>query len=278
MPNPMPMVQPQPSYQQQQLFTPPSTPPTQKESPIQFKDSFKQSSQSSHQSPHLLPQPSQPYSFNNNTSISPHSSINNNMNNNRKKSASAFPFSNIRVRSTHKYEGRYWYKVDAVNEFRATRLSLCRYYHDFYDLHSTLIDICYDNGSGQVKLPRLPNPMSLHANNKDENDAGVLKARCRQLEIYLNQLLQCVNLEELGGGNQQQAQQSQQRYLKVLFNWLRPKSSDLEIGRGNHMSEKEIVEKLQANVSVSGGMAGLGNGAGGPVVTAVEMVLEVVLR
>ncbi|GME84376.1 unnamed protein product [Ambrosiozyma monospora] len=108
MPNPMPMVQPQPSYQQQQLFTPPSTPPTQKESPIQFKDSFKQSSQSSHQSPHLLPQPSQPYSFNNNTSISPHSSINNNMNNNRKKSASAFPFSNIRVRSTHKYEGRYW--------------------------------------------------------------------------------------------------------------------------------------------------------------------------
>ncbi|GMG21462.1 unnamed protein product [Ambrosiozyma monospora] len=275
---PLPMVQPKPGYQQQQLFTPPSTPPTQKESPIQFKDSFKQSPQS-----HLLPQPSQPYSYNNNsnTSVSPHSSIINNNNNsnnsnNRKRSASAFPFSNIRVRSTHKCEGRYWYKVDAVNDFRSTRLSLCRYYHDFYDLHSTLIDICYDNGSGQeqVKLPRLPNPMSLHANNKEEkeNDVDVLKARCRQLEIYLNQLLQCVNLEELGHGGGLQGQPGQgpqgqqQRYLKVLFNWLRPKSSDLEIGRGNHMSEKEIVEKLQFNLSasVNGGFSGLGNGVGVP--------------
>ncbi|KAI5951014.1 hypothetical protein KGF54_004088 [Candida jiufengensis] len=99
------------------------------------------------------------------------------------------------------YNQRYWYRLD-VELSNKTKIYLCRYYQDFYNLHINLLDLISkipnedkEEDEIDLKLPKLPEPLptrskkDVNENNILEDDINLLLKRCNDLNIYINKLI-----------------------------------------------------------------------------------------
>lgn len=79
------------------------------------------------------------------------------------------------------YDNRYWYRVD-ITYSTGEKAYLCRYYQDFYQLHTELYE------HQKTGLPKLPEPIPLQQRPQAEAHC-VLVERCKDLNRYVNELI-----------------------------------------------------------------------------------------
>lgn len=104
------------------------------------------------------------------------------------------------------FNKRYWYRLDVINS-DGTKLYVCRYYQDFYNLHVQLVQWLNMSSApvgDTLRLPKLPEPIpggvatgpssetseiitnQVHATGDQIN---LLLKRCNDLNVYINRLI-----------------------------------------------------------------------------------------
>ncbi|CUM63119.1 uncharacterized protein PRCAT00000686001 [Priceomyces carsonii] len=129
------------------------------------------------------------------------------------------------------YKERYWYRVD-VSLSNQTKVYLCRYYQDFYNLHLSLLETLSklkDKGT-DLRLPKLPEPIP---SNKPDSLNTILSRRCYDLNVYINNLISSEHYQ----------------YSKILIDWLEPDYKDLPGFRINksddiNLKNEEISDRV----------------------------------
>ena len=93
------------------------------------------------------------------------------------------------------YRQRYWYRLDVINSDN-TKLHVCRYYQDFYNLHVRLVqwlnELQTSVTNEALRLPKLPEPIPLNMSvsvGDDEHQINLLLKRCNDLNVYINKLV-----------------------------------------------------------------------------------------
>ncbi|KAI5963545.1 uncharacterized protein KGF55_002425 [Candida pseudojiufengensis] len=105
------------------------------------------------------------------------------------------------------FKQRYWYRLD-VELSNKSKIYLCRYYQDFYNLHINLLKFLNDipqedklEEDVDLKLPKLPEPLPTRLKHDENNSAiieveeeeeeniNLLLKRCNDLNIYINKLI-----------------------------------------------------------------------------------------
>ncbi|CAH2350120.1 hypothetical protein CLIB1423_01S02938 [[Candida] railenensis] len=121
------------------------------------------------------------------------------------------------------HDERYWYRLDLIYSNGSGKF-LCKYYSDFYDLHSHLqASVIQSN----TVLPKLPQPIQF-ITSKDMSYN--LSQRCKDLNAYVNELVKNTTIAQ----------------SKVLLEWL-----DLANPRNTGFAVKDLKKFNLSNYEIS---------------------------
>ncbi|OUM52196.1 hypothetical protein BVG19_g1363 [[Candida] boidinii] len=151
-------------------------------------------------------------------------------------------YTNLVIASVGNSNGRFWYRIDYQMVQSASRVYLCRFYQDFYALQLNLLkelkDLHDTNPETQsIKLPQLPNPISVNSFDKNNKNTSIKKSdgRCDELSVYINSVnILCTKCQS----------------LSVVFkDFLKPSVTDMTLQNNKILSSREIDEIIKPKTS-----------------------------
>lgn len=153
-------------------------------------------------------------------------------------------YTNLAIASVGNSNGRFWYRIDYQMVQQASRVYLCRFYQDFYGLQLNLLKELKDlhdtdPESLSIKLPKLPNPISINSFDKSNKNTSIKKSdgRCDELSVYINSVnLLCTKCQSLSA---------------VFEKFLKPSVTDMVLQNNKILSSTEIDEIIRPKTSES---------------------------